>query len=89
MFISLHVKYPVFLSDFNETWIFSTDLKKKFSNIKYHVNASNGSQVVPWGKMDGQTWRSFNSFLNALKNMKIKTEPSFCGMYRAENGVSA
>jgi len=24
MYISLHVKYPLFLSDFNETWIFST-----------------------------------------------------------------
>jgi hypothetical protein len=24
MFVGLHVKYPLFLSDFNETWIFST-----------------------------------------------------------------
>ena len=24
MYISLHVQYPFFLSDFNETWIFST-----------------------------------------------------------------
>jgi len=24
----LHVKYPLFLSDFNETWIFSTFLEK-------------------------------------------------------------
>jgi hypothetical protein len=28
MFIDLHVKYPLFLSDFNETWTFSTDLRK-------------------------------------------------------------
>jgi hypothetical protein len=25
MYIGFHVKYPLFLSDFNETWIFSTD----------------------------------------------------------------
>ena len=30
MYIGLHVKYPLFLSDFNETWILQTDLKKTF-----------------------------------------------------------
>jgi hypothetical protein len=29
MWKRLRVKYPLFLSDFNETWIFSTDFRKK------------------------------------------------------------
>ena len=29
---SVHVKYPLLLSDFNETWILSTDFRK---NLKY------------------------------------------------------
>ena len=28
--ICLHVKYPLFVSDFNETWIFCTDFWKDF-----------------------------------------------------------
>jgi len=29
MYTGLHVECPLLLSDFNSTWIFSTDLKKK------------------------------------------------------------
>jgi hypothetical protein len=28
MYVELHVKYPLFLSDFKERWIFSTDFRK-------------------------------------------------------------
>jgi hypothetical protein len=49
----LHVKYPLFLSDFNETWILSTYfLKKKSLNIKLYKNLPSGSRVVPCGWAD-------------------------------------
>ena len=43
MYIGLHVKYPLFLSDFDETWIFWADFQKKSENIKFYANPSSGS----------------------------------------------
>ena len=51
MYSGLHVKYPSFLSDFNETWDFSTGFDY-YENTKFHENPSSGSRVVP---ADGQT----------------------------------
>jgi hypothetical protein len=42
MYIGLHVKYQVFLLDFNENWIFSESCRK-YSNIKFHENTFRGS----------------------------------------------
>jgi hypothetical protein len=49
-----NVKYALFLSDSNETCIFSKDCRKI---ITYQIsgNSSSGSRVVPYRRTDGQT----------------------------------
>jgi len=53
MYIGLHVKHPLFLSDFNES--ISRYIFKKYSNIKFHEHSSSGCRVVPRGRTDRQT----------------------------------
>jgi hypothetical protein len=64
MYIGLHVKwaYPSFLSDFNETWILSTEFQ---STIKFHENPFSGSQADPSGQAD--TMKLIVVFLNFAK----------------------
>ena len=49
MYIGLHVKYSLFLSDFSETRSPSTDISK---NVKFHGNPSSRSRVVPCRQTD-------------------------------------
>ena len=35
MYVGLHIKYPLFLLDFNETLIFGTDFSEK---LKYQIS---------------------------------------------------
>jgi hypothetical protein len=53
-YIGLHVKYPLFLSDFNGTWLFSIEFGKKYWNIKFHENPPIGSRVISDGRIDRQ-----------------------------------
>jgi hypothetical protein len=72
MYIGLHVKYPFFLLDFNETWIFSTDFSR-------NPQISNLLKIRPLGAeffhADGQTDMTklivaFRNFANAPENLK-------------------
>jgi hypothetical protein len=51
MYIFLHAKYSLFLSDFNESWTSLTDFR--IIHIKFHKNPPSGSWVVPCGRTDG------------------------------------
>jgi hypothetical protein len=53
--IGLHVKYPLFLSDFNKTLIFSADLKKKIQISTFLKIHPVGAELL---LADGQTLRS-------------------------------
>jgi hypothetical protein len=53
MYIGTHVKYPLFMSDFNDTCIFWANFRK-IPNITFHKNPPSGSIVVPRGRTDGQ-----------------------------------
>jgi len=50
MYICVHVKCPLFKSDYNKTNFlekFSRQIFEKYSSIKFHENPSSNSRVVP------------------------------------------
>jgi len=55
MYVGRRVKYPVLLSDFNETWFFSTDFRKI---IKYKIWKSAQWEPSCSRRTDRQTWRN-------------------------------
>jgi hypothetical protein len=73
MYTGLHVKYPLFFSDFNETWFFSTYFLitskcKKFMKIR-QLRADLFRADI---QMDEQTWQSYQSLFAILRNRPKK-----------------
>ena len=84
MFIGLHVKYPLILSDFNDTSIFLPRFRK-ILKFNFNENLSSGSRGVPCtrtdGQRDGQLYRWTNrddetnsSFLVILRTHLQRTQ---------------
>jgi hypothetical protein len=83
MYIGIHVKYPLFLSDFNETRILSTDFRKILISHLMKIRVVGAELFHEGGRTDRQTDRQtdmtklivgFGNFSNASKNNYWKTK---------------
>jgi hypothetical protein len=55
MYIGRHVKYPLFVSDFNQTWIFSTDFEKIHKyQISWKIRPVGAELFHAGGRKDGR-----------------------------------
>ena len=72
MCTGFHVKYPLFLSDLNESWIFSTDMWKI---LKYEISRKSvhWNLVVPCGQTDRQMMKLIFAFRNFANTPKTCT----------------
>ena len=71
MYIGLRIMYPLFLSYFNETWLFLTDFQKI---IKHQISWQSFQWKLSCSiQMDGETWQSYALF--TVLQMHPKTRP--------------
>ena len=93
MYIGLHVKYPLLLSDFNATWILLTDLRKipkyqiSWTSVQWEASCSvqtdRQTDRQKGGRKDTQRDMTqltvfFQNFANASKNRKKMVSHHIC-----------
>jgi hypothetical protein len=74
MYSSQYVKYALFLSYFNDTWILLKFFEES-SSSKFHENPSSGSRVVPREQTDGRT--EMAKVIVAFRNFAKAPEKSY------------
>jgi len=94
MSIGLHVKYPLFLSEFNEKCKFSCQkFEKKLSNTKFHENLSSESPVVPCGRAhrrtDGRTDRETDMTELIVAFRSSSNAPKMCWRFGVFGVITA
>ena len=83
MYIGFHVKYPLFLSDFNESWIFSTF--EKNLTIKFHENPFQGSRAAADLRLRPHSHRDRQSRSNSLCLVSIGTNKEITNNFTHSN----
>ena len=73
MHVGLHVKYPLFLPDFNKTWILSTYFRKNTQISRKSVHADGRTD----GRTDRRTMKLTVAFLNFAKAPETNTVYEF------------
>jgi len=72
MYIGFHVKYPLFLSDCNETWIFLKHLKKYIYISNFITICPLGAQLFHVDRQTDRHDKDFSNFANAPKRQRTQ-----------------